>query len=137
AGAITPAPFPVSSTCTRVAVMEGHTEAVHVELARAASAEEIAATWRAFGADLKKPSLPSAPPPLIHVHEDPFRPQPRLERDPNDGMPTAVGRLRADDSTPNGWKYVLVSHNTKMGAAKGTILVGEQLVAAGLIAAGK
>jgi len=134
-GAITPAPFAVSSTCTRVAVLEGHTEAVHVELARATTVEEITAAWRALGADLRKPALPSAPPALIHVHEDPFRPQPRLDRDLNDGMTTTVGRLRADASTANGWKYVLVSHNTKMGAAKGTILVGEELVAAGLIVA--
>lgn len=134
-GAITPAAFPVATTCTRVAVLEGHTEAVHVELATATTAEAIAATWRSFGSDLKGPHLPSAPPALIHVHDDPFRPQPRLDRDRNDGMTTSVGRLRPDDSAANAWKYVLVSHNTKMGAAKGTILVGEQLVAAGLIAA--
>src|SRR5262245_491467 len=31
---VTPAPFTVSCTCTRAAVLEGHTEAVHVELAK-------------------------------------------------------------------------------------------------------
>lgn len=134
-GGIAPAPFAVSCTCTRVAVIEGHTEAVHVELARETSAAEITAAWESFGKDLYGATLPSAPPALIHVHTDPFRPQPRLDRDLNDGMTTAVGRLRADDANVNAWKYVLVSHNTKMGAAKGTILVGEQLVAAGLIAA--
>ena len=130
---IEPAAFSVSSTCTRVAVIEGHTEAVHVELQRATTADEIAAAWRSFGADLKGPSLPSAPPALIHVHDDPFRPQPRLDRDLNDGMTTAVGRLRVDDSTTNGWKYVLVSHNTKMGAAKGAVLLAELLHAQGFV----
>ena len=40
---------------------------------------------------------PSAPRRLIHVNEDPFRPQPRLDRDAEDGMATVVGRLRKDD----------------------------------------
>jgi hypothetical protein len=33
----------------------------------------------------------------------------------------------------NGIKYVLVSHNTKMGAAKGTVLVAELLIRDGYI----
>lgn len=34
-------------------------------------------------------------------------------------MLTYVGRVRADQALPNGIKYMLVSHNSKMGAAKG------------------
>ena len=49
------------------------------------------------------------------------------------GMLTSVGRLRADHALPNGVKYVLVSHNTKMGAAKGGMLVAEYLVHQGHI----
>ena len=67
------------------------------------------------------------------MHDDPFRPQVRLDRDLGDGMTTAVGRLRPDDTVENGWKYVLVSHNTKMGAAKGCILMAEHLLAEGII----
>lgn len=37
-----------------------------------------------------------------------------------------VGRVR-NDRVLNGVKYVLVSHNTKMGAAKGAVLVAELL----------
>jgi aspartate-semialdehyde dehydrogenase len=48
-------------------------------------------------------------------------------------MVTTVGRLRLDPVLPHGVKYVLVSHNTKMGAAKGAILVAEHLVDRGLI----
>jgi aspartate-semialdehyde dehydrogenase len=62
---------------------------------------------------------------MIMVHEDPFRPQPRLDRDAEDGMATVVGRIRKDNVLENGVKYVLVSHNTKMGAAKGAVLVAE------------
>ena len=55
--------------------------------------------------------------------------------DLNDGMTTVLGRLRRDDASARGWKYVLVSHNTKMGAAKGCILLAEQLLKAGHITA--
>ena len=48
-------------------------------------------------------------------------------------MVTTVGRLRPDPALPNSLKYVLVSHNTKMGAAKGAVLVAETLVKQGLI----
>jgi aspartate-semialdehyde dehydrogenase len=67
------------------------------------------------------------------VLEDSFRPQPRLDRDAHDGMATSVGRLREDGVLENGLKYVLVSHNTKMGAAKGAVLVAELLKEQGWI----
>ena len=70
-----------------------------------------------------------------YMHEDPYRPQVRLDRDNDDGMATTVGRLRADPVLPNGFKYLLVSHNTKMGAAKGAVLVAEDLIARGYIGA--
>lgn len=127
------ATFPVSCTCTRVPVIEGHTEAVHVQLCQPATEAEVAAAWRELGTEFVARGYHSAPPALIHVHDDPFRPQVRLDRDLGDGMTTAVGRLRPDDTVENGWKYVLVSHNTKMGAAKGCILVAEHLLAEGII----
>jgi aspartate-semialdehyde dehydrogenase len=132
-GGITPATIPVSCTCTRVGVLEGHTEVVHVELASEPDEAAITQAWKSFGADFVKAGHPTAPPALIHVHDDPFRPQPRFDRDFNDGMTTVVGRLRKDEHVAGGWKYVLVSHNTKMGAAKGCILVAEHLVSAGYI----
>ena len=49
----------------------------------------------------------------------------------------AAGAFRSYCQEPldprNGVKYVLVSHNTKMGAAKGAILVAEYLVHQGHI----
>ena len=130
---VVPAAFPVSCTCTRVPVIEGHTEAVHVRLSRAADADQIRAAWRELGAAFCAAGYPSAPRELIHVHDDPFRPQVRLDRGMGDGMTTVVGRLRPDHSVDNGWKYMLVSHNTKMGAAKGCILLAEHLIAEGVI----
>lgn len=130
---IDPADFGVSSTCTRVGVFEGHTEVVHVTLKRPATASGIVESWRSFAADFVARGYRSCPPALIHVHDDPYRPQVRLDRDLGDGMTTAVGRLRADDNVENGWKYMLVSHNTKMGAAKGCVLVAEHLLAEGIL----
>jgi aspartate-semialdehyde dehydrogenase len=133
ASGITPADIAVTCTCTRVAVLEGHTEVVHVELASEPDEAAIVNAWRTFGSEFVAAGHPTAPPALIHVHDDPFRPQPRVDRLMNDGMTTVVGRLRKDETTKGGYKYVLVSHNTKMGAAKGCILVAEHLVSAGLI----
>jgi len=132
-GGIAPAAFPVSATCTRAAVSEGHTEAVTVSLGRQATPAEVATAFREFGGELARLALPSAPQRLISVHDDPFRPQPRLDRDADGGMTTSVGRIREDHALEHGVKYVLVSHNTKMGAAKGAVLTAEYLATAGYL----
>jgi aspartate-semialdehyde dehydrogenase len=125
-GKIETAAFPVSATCTRVAVLDGHTEAVCVATEKPCSPEEVKAAMREFTGGLE--GLPTAPQPMIQVFDDPFRPQPRRDRDISGGMTTAVGRLREEKALgENGVKYVLVSHNTKAGAAKGAILVAELL----------
>ncbi len=130
---VEPAAFRVSATCARVPVLEGHTEAVSVSLRTAASVADVKTVLREHGREFLGLGLPSAPAALIDVSDDPFRPQPRLDRDREDGMLTAVGRVRADQALPNGVKYVLVSHNSKMGAAKGAILVAEYLAHRGHI----
>ena len=123
---ITPASFPVSATCTRVAVLDGHFETVFVATEKPCSVDEVKAAMREFTGGLT--GLPTAPQPVIHVFDDPFRPQPRRDRDLGGGMTTSVGRLREEKALgENGVKFVLVSHNTKAGAAKGAILVAELL----------
>jgi len=72
-------------------------------------------------------TLPSAPKEYIFVNDDPTRPQPRIDREINNGMTTVVGRLRKDSVFKNGIKYVLLTHNEKMGSAKGAILLAELL----------
>jgi len=129
---IAPLEIAVSATCTRVNVRDGHILSVSAGLGRSASLGEIAETLRAFGREFADLGLPSAPPELLHVTEDPYRPQPRVDRRLHDGMTTVVGRLRQDPVLPNGVKLVLLSHNTKMGAAKGATLVAEYLVHRGL-----
>lgn len=115
----------VSCTCTRVPVIEGHTEVVFVSLEKSASVDDVKKAMRDFGAHMRVLALPSSPAAWITVHEDPYRPQPRRDRDADGGMTTSVGRIREDSVLPNGMKWVLVSHNTKMGAAKGAILAAE------------
>jgi aspartate-semialdehyde dehydrogenase len=133
ADGIEPAPFRVSATCTRVPVLESHTETVFVSLGQPASLDQVRAAWQEWGREFVALGHHTAPKRLITVADDPFRPQPRLDRGAEDGMTTTVGRLRTDNVLANGIKYVLVSHNTKMGAAKGVVLMGEELVRQGYI----
>ncbi len=102
ASGIVPADFAVSATCTRAAVIEGHTEAVTVALGRPATPAAVADALREFGGDLAGLGLPSAPERLITVHDDPYRPQPRLDRDDDGGMTTSVGRIRPDAALDTG-----------------------------------
>ena len=126
-GSITPAPLKVSCTCTRVPVLDGHTESVFVETEQPTDAEEVKKEMLKFSKNVSIKSLPTAPKDYIVVHDDPTRPQPRIDRELNDGMTTVVGRLRKDTAFDNGIKYVLLSHNEKMGSAKGAVLLAELL----------
>lgn len=132
-GTLSPHRLRVSSTCTRVNVLEGHTETVSVSLKKKASVSQVAEVWRAWRGAESARMLPTAPPHYIEVLDDPFRPQPRLDRETHGGMATSVGRIREDSVLENGIKYVLVSHNTKMGAAKGAVLVAELLREQGIL----
>ncbi|MBX2812543.1 MAG: aspartate-semialdehyde dehydrogenase [Myxococcales bacterium] len=127
AEAIDPANFPISATCTRVPVLEAHTETVYAALSKPASLAEVREAMTTFGGDINPSTHPSAPKQWITLHDDPFRPQPRVDRDVDGGMTTSVGRLREETVLGIGVKFVLVSHNTKMGAAKGALLVAEDL----------
>jgi aspartate-semialdehyde dehydrogenase len=126
-GSIASAALKVSCTCTRVPVLDGHTESVFVETKNAAEAEDVKKEMLKFSKNVSITGLPSAPKDFIVVHDDPTRPQPRIDREINDGMTTVVGRLRKDTAFDNGIKYVLLSHNEKMGSAKGAVLLAELL----------
>ena len=114
---------------------EGHTESVFASLARRASVADVKHVLAGAPNEARELGLPTAPAEWIKVHDDPFRPQPRLDRDNGAGMTTTVGRVREDNVLPNGVKYMLVSHNTRMGAAAGAVLVAEHLVVKGYIGA--
>jgi aspartate-semialdehyde dehydrogenase len=132
-GKIDPAKMKVSCTCTRVPVLDGHTETVFVETATHVDPETVKKAMRDFSNNVSVTGLPSAPKEYLMVNEDPTRPQPRLDREINEGMTTVVGRLREDTVFDNGIKYVLFSHNEKMGSAKGAVLLAEMLYKKGYI----
>ena len=126
-GSIRPVDMKVSCTCTRAAVLDGHTEAVFVETEKECEPLAAKQSMERYSDNVSIKSLPTAPPDYIFVHDDPSRPQPRLDRTMNGGMTTVVGRLRKDPALDNGVKYVLLSHNEKMGSAKGAVLLAELL----------
>jgi aspartate-semialdehyde dehydrogenase len=132
-GTIAELPLRVSATCTRASVLVGHTEAVTVGLKRAASIEEVIAAMEEFGREFTDLNLPTSPQKMITVHRNPMRPQPRLDRDADRGMTTSVGRVRVDEVLPNGFKYLLVSHNAAMGAGRGAVLLAEYLKQTGYV----
>jgi len=132
-GKIDPAKLKVSCTCTRVPVIDGHTETVFVETSEHTSPDNVKKAMQEFSSKISVSGLPSAPKDYLIVHEDPTRPQPRLDREINDGMTTVVGRIREDTVFDNGIKYVLFSHNEKMGSAKGAVLLAELLYKKGYI----
>lgn len=125
--AIVASDIKVSCTCTRVPVLDGHTESVFIETKEPVSPEEIKKVMLEFSKLVTIKDLPSAPKDYIIVHDDPTRPQPRIDREINDGMTTVVGRLRKDTAFDNGIKYLLLSHNEKMGSARGAVLLAELL----------
>lgn len=125
----------ISCTCTRVPVTDGHTEIVFAETKKSCTPEEVKASFEKFNKEFSKQfsALPSAPKHAIIVKKEDNRPQPRFDRNLEGGMATIVGRIRKDDAFENGIKYVLLSHNTKKGAAKGGVFATEYLIKQKLI----
>lgn len=116
----------VNASCNRIPTLDGHLESVFADLADDPSVDDVADAMRAFpGID-----LPSAPEQLIHVFDDPMRPQPRLDRNLENGMAVAAGGIQ---STPQGIKYNCLAHNTIRGAAGASVLNGELLVEEGWV----
>lgn len=130
-GSIELARFPVSASCHRVAVSDGHLESVSVSLGRTATAQDILAAWDAFSGEELVQRLPSYAPRPLRYRPEPNRPQPRLDRDAGNGMAVTLGRLRPCPVL--GWKFELLSHNTVRGAAGGTILLAEACLEYGLV----
>ena len=120
----------LSATCTRVAVIDGHTLSVSVRLRSRAAREEVLEAWASWRGRVAGLGLPSAPERPLLYREEADRPQPRLDRDEGRGMTVVLGRLRACPLAD--WKFVALSHNTLRGAAGGTILLAELAASRGL-----
>lgn len=126
---IVAAPVVVSAACHRVPTLDGHLEAVSVELDRDVAPEEAAEVLRTFEGDPAARALPSSPPKPIIVRDEPDRPQPRLDREAHGGMAAVVGRMRRCPVLT--LRFEVLSHNAVRGAAGGTVLNAELLAAAG------
>jgi len=120
-----------SAHTNRVAVIDGHTVCVSVELANPTDPEAAEAVLRNYSAPESARELPSSPRPAIEVRNEADRPQPRLDRLNGKGMTTVVGRVRRDPILD--LKFVVLSHNTIRGAAGGSIYNAELLVNEGLL----
>ena len=132
-GKIEEADIRVSCTCTRVPVIDGHTESVFVETEKEIDPTLARDTYNQYNKDISVAGLPSAPENYYAFHEDPTRPQPRMEREVGGGMTTTIGRVEKEELFDNGLKYMLFSHNKKMGSAKGAVLLAEMLYKKGKI----
>jgi aspartate-semialdehyde dehydrogenase len=121
----------VSAHCHRVPTLDGHLEAVSVELGAEVSPEQVARSLNDYRGELEGVELPSAPDRPVLVREGQDRPQPLLDRDAGGGMSVVVGRIRRCPVL--GIKFVLLSHNTVRGAAGGTLLNAELLAARQLL----
>jgi aspartate-semialdehyde dehydrogenase len=121
-GGIQKADFTVSAQCFRVNVLDGHTVAVRMNLAKKSTLEDVVEAMASF------PSLGlhSSPKQFIEVCNEPSRPQPRLDRDNGNGMSITVGRIFPDNIFD--YRFVALSHNTVRGAAGSAILNAELLI---------
>ena len=115
----------ITAQCLRVPVSDGHTAAVFASFERKPSKEEILKEWRDFAGEPQKLALPSAPKQFLHYTEEDNRPQPKLDRNLENGMAVIAGRLREDSVYD--YKFIGLSHNTLRGAAGGAVLIAELL----------
>ncbi|MCA1580711.1 MAG: aspartate-semialdehyde dehydrogenase [Acidobacteria bacterium] len=128
---VTPARFEISAMTCRVAVEDGHTESVSVELRKKAELSEVHAAWEEFRAPEGVRGLPSAPERPVVPLTLPHRPQPRRDVDLGGGMSVTVGSLKPCPVFD--WKFTALGHNTIRGAAGASVLNAEYACATGLL----
>jgi aspartate-semialdehyde dehydrogenase len=126
-----PAEVGISVQVNRVPVFDGHTLSIAVQCERKPTPEQAIESLQAFRGPEILGSLPSAPPAPLVVRHEPDRPQPRRDRMAGGGMAVSIGRVRPCPLLD--LRLVSVVHNTLRGAASGSILNAELLVAAGYV----
>lgn len=109
----------LSATCVRVPVALSHSEAVHVEFERPITPSEARELIEAF--------------PGVTVIDDPASSAYPLALDAAGLDDVFVGRVRTDDSHPNGLAMWVVSDNLRKGAATNAIQIAEELVKRGAL----
>ena len=104
----------VNCTCVRVPVFYGHSESVNIETERKLSAKEARAIL--------------AQAPGVQVYDNPSEKMYPLAVDAAGEDPTYVGRIREDDTIPNGLNMWIVADNIRKGAALNAVQIAEELV---------
>jgi aspartate-semialdehyde dehydrogenase len=128
---IEPLAATMSAHCNRVAVVDGHTVTVSLELSSKPSLADVRRAIDAFTAVPQERGLPSAPPRPVIYMEEANRPQPRKDAHRERGMAAFVGRLRPCPVLD--YKFVVLSHNTIRGAAGAAVLNAELMHSEGLL----
>jgi aspartate-semialdehyde dehydrogenase len=128
---IEPLPARMSAHCNRVAVVDGHTVTVSVELSSKPSAADVRHAFDAFTALPQERRLPSAPVRPVIYMEEANRPQPRKDAERERGMAAFVGRLRVCPVLD--YKFVAMGHNTIRGAAGAAVLNAELMQSEGML----
>lgn len=124
---------PISSTCTRVPVRNGHTISLTLGLESSASVDEIENVLREFRGDGLGADSPLTPDAPIAVMDDPLRPQPALDIGTGKGRVVSVGRVRQQAVFDNGIGLVIVGHNHERGTWGNVLMLCEAVVARGLV----
>ncbi len=109
----------ITATCVRVSVYIGHSEAINIETESKLTAKEA------------REILSQAP--GVVVIDDPKESKYPIPIDAAGKDETFVGRIREDESIPNGLNLWVVSDNLRKGAALNTIQIAELLIEKGLI----
>ncbi len=121
----------LSVQTNRAPVIDGHTVNMAVKFDRCpspAGASDVLAGFRGSEGTCDLPSAPEFP---ILVRTEPDRPQPRRDRNASSGMSVTVGSIRPCPLLD--LRLISVVHNTLRGAASGSILNAELLVAKGYL----
>ena len=113
-------------------VIDGHLAVVYIRFKnKKISIDTIKSIWNEYKGLPQIENLPTGPErPIIYIDEN-NRPQPKLDRDLENGMAVTIGRLAQDKIFD--FRFVALSHNTVRGAAGGAILMAELLVKKGYI----
>ncbi|MGD1072687.1 MAG: aspartate-semialdehyde dehydrogenase [Bryobacteraceae bacterium] len=129
---IDPLAAKVSAHCNRVAVIDGHTVTVSVELSAQPREADLRNAFETFQSVPQERNLPSAPRRPVQYLPEADRPQPRKDAERDRGMATFIGRLRPCPVFD--WKFVALGHNTVRGAAGAAVLNAELMHSEGFLA---
>lgn len=124
---ILPSPIDVWANCARVAVRDGHLEAVSIPMKDDVPSGEIERLLSSFRGEPHVQQLPTAPKQPVIVRAEANRPQPLLDLMAGEpararGMAATVGRIRVVGRVV---RFFVLSHNTIRGGAGGSLLNAE------------